>query len=103
MSGFRADLEARVDAQRWTNSAAVPETWLKYGLARIVYALAHDIDPWRVDRTDGGFESIQQAIAERDAADTAQLAVLVGLSPDEADEADVADALYEIAEDRETT
>jgi hypothetical protein len=60
----------------------------KYGLAKCVYAAAHDVDPWTVDETDGGYGDITALIAEDWNATTEPLALAVGL-PDDSEYAEI--------------
>lgn len=59
-----------------------------WGLPRLVYAAAHDCEPWDVDNTDGGYADVAHLLAEEEAAILAPLVQAAGLS-DEAGFVDV--------------
>lgn len=63
---------------------ALAERLEKYGLARCVYAAAHDSDPWSVDETDGGYGDVRDLIAEDWNVTLEPLALALGM-PDDSD------------------
>ncbi len=63
---------------------ALAEKLHKYGLAKCVYAAAHDIEPWTVDETDGGYTDVCELIAEDWNATLEPLALALGM-PDDSD------------------
>lgn len=61
---------------------------LRYGLAKCVYAAAHDIDPWEVEETDGGYQDVHQLCFDEESDMVEILAKAAGL-PDDAEYAHV--------------
>ena len=68
----------------------------KYGLARCVYAAAHDIEPWTVDETDGGYGDVCELIAEDWNSTLEPLALALGM-PDDSDYAQILKRVAELA------
>jgi hypothetical protein len=68
----------------------------KYGLAKCVYAAAHDIEPWTVDETDGGYADVCELIAEDWNATLEPLALALGMS-DDSDYAAIVQRVAELA------
>jgi hypothetical protein len=66
-----------------------------YGLAKCVYAAAHDIEPREVDDTDGGYDDVRHYVFVDWCQTLEPLALALGLA-DDADYPDILEAINEL-------